>query len=567
MGANQSSSSSGTGSAGGAPSEKNVSKCYYEVLGVERGASEDEIKKSYRRRAFELHPDRNYGNVEESTKLFAEVQAAYELLSDPQERAWYDSHREAILRGGGEAQQDFNHDVRMTTASDLVRLLASLNGKVSFSGPTNDFYTVLQDTFSALAHEEALACEWEDIDIVDYPRFGGPDDRWDSVVRPFYAAWSGFSTRKSFAWKDNYRSPDAPDRRIRRAMEKENRRLRDEGIREFNDAVRSLVAFAKKRDPRFQSNAQTEAQRQKTLQDAARAQAERSRALNQTRLKELQETKLPAWAHVRSPSEEDGDDSGSTEKEEHVAERLECVVCNKTFKSENQYDAHERSKKHIKAVQVLRRTLQKEDRNLQLDGDGSTVAMDEIAMDNPGVDGYPDHEIVSVGLSQDQDVDLSASIVSREEGYDTDPVTSFEKDARQDQYPSADDADSSSSEEDDLYTARESLEKRLFDDDREPSAIPAIQGLGLDKASSDRQDSEPSLAKGSSIKPKVGKAKEKRLKKAAQNDNDGSSRAEGFRCAACGSIFPSKTKLFNHIKDLRHAQPLPKMSKNSKKKR
>src|SRR5271155_4488774 len=88
---------------------------YYELLGVDRQASEDEIKKAYRRKALELHPDRNYGNVESATKLFAEIQSAYEVLSDPQERAWYDSHRDVLLRGEG-GLQEFSYNIRMTTA-------------------------------------------------------------------------------------------------------------------------------------------------------------------------------------------------------------------------------------------------------------------------------------------------------------------------------------------------------------------------------------------------------------------------------------------------------------------
>lgn len=47
--------------------------------------TESRIKKAYKRKALELHPDRNYNDTERATKLFAEVQAAYEILSDPQE--------------------------------------------------------------------------------------------------------------------------------------------------------------------------------------------------------------------------------------------------------------------------------------------------------------------------------------------------------------------------------------------------------------------------------------------------------------------------------------------------
>lgn len=49
---------------------------------------------------FSLQIDKNHHRVEEATKQFAFIAEAYEVLSDPQERAWYDSHRDAILRGG-----------------------------------------------------------------------------------------------------------------------------------------------------------------------------------------------------------------------------------------------------------------------------------------------------------------------------------------------------------------------------------------------------------------------------------------------------------------------------------
>lgn len=568
MGANHSTSPNGAGGASGGSAEKTVTRCYYEILGVGREASDDEIKRSYRRKALELHPDRNYGNVEESTALFAEVQAAYEVLSDPQERAWYDSHREAILRGGDVAQQDFDHDIRMTAANDLVRLLASLNGKVDANGPTNAFYTLLDETFPTLSREESLACEWQGFEVLDYPTFGGSDDSWELVVKPFYAAWSGFSTRKSFAWRDVYRLPDAPDRRVRRAMEKENKRMRDEGVREFNDAVRSLVAFAKKRDPRFHTNAQTEAQRQKTLQDAARAQAERSRMANQARLREFQETQLPAWASVNSPNgvdEEEEERSDVTDEEEQVTEHPECVICNKTFKSENQFEAHERSKKHIKAVQALRKTLRKEEKTLHLSNDMSRTAMNgdmfDILQSGDGIDRRSllnnTGQYKGSGSSDGESMKPEASL---------DPDMAVDSDINIEHSPSMNDTVSMSSDEDDIYAPRETVEKRISAKDLGPAAISGMENLELDGLSSDAETSEIPQAHDAPVKPKLGKAKEKRLKKAAQKESGSVSQTLGFKCVACEGTFPSKTKLFNHIKDLGHAQAVPTMSKTGKKK-
>ena len=58
-----------------------ITRCYYEVLSVERTASGDEIKRSYRRLAMKYHPDRNPGD-DEAEKSFKECAEAYEVLSD-----------------------------------------------------------------------------------------------------------------------------------------------------------------------------------------------------------------------------------------------------------------------------------------------------------------------------------------------------------------------------------------------------------------------------------------------------------------------------------------------------
>jgi len=65
-------------------------KDYYQILGVSRGASLEDIKKAYRRLALKYHPDRNPENREEATEKFKEINEAYEVLGDPEKRRQYD---------------------------------------------------------------------------------------------------------------------------------------------------------------------------------------------------------------------------------------------------------------------------------------------------------------------------------------------------------------------------------------------------------------------------------------------------------------------------------------------
>lgn len=472
--------------------------------------------------------------------MFAEIQSAYQVLSDPQERAWYDSHREAILRDVDVGSSEhFEHNVRLSSAAELASLMGKFKTSVPFTDAANGFYGKLRATFETLAEEEYAACDWEGVASVDYPTFGTADSSYEDVVKPFYAVWTSFSTRKTFSWKDKHNYSEAPDRYIRRLMEKENKRFREDAIREFNDAVRTLVMFVRKRDPRYAANVQTEAERQKALKEAAAAQAARARALQQAK---LEEHVLPSWAQsVRT--EQEGTFSESEDSEEEV---IQCVTCDKVFKSEKQYEAHEKSKKHIKAVQYLTRKMRKENKLFDLESATPTA--------DPSPQSVSD-TTEPAALGDIVDIDAVSELGPKvEETAGTDDAADASVDNVLPEESASEDV------EDDEYAPREVVESRVSGEPSSanaPGTSPISTLDGVDALSGQLEAVSLSNDRGadsdwSNTGKKVGKAKAKRAKKAAREATVGSTvrGTRSFLCkyirlTASSSLVPLVMKLFH----------------------
>ncbi|XP_049908496.1 dnaJ homolog subfamily C member 21 isoform X3 [Epinephelus moara] len=370
-------------------------KCHYEILGVKRDAGDDDLKKAYRKLALKWHPDKNLDNAEEAAEQFKLIQAAYDVLSDPQERAWYDNHREALLKGG--ISGDYEDD-----SIDLLQYFT-----VScFSGYGDDekgFYTVYRNLFESIVKEEMEHSKVEDEDDEEeFPPFGDSESDYDTVVHVFYGYWQSFCTRKNFAWKEEYDTRQASNRWEKRAMEKENKKTREKARKERNELVRQLVAFVRKRDRRVQAHRklveEQNAEKIKKVEELRRKQK-----LNQAKLAE--EYKEQSWAAMSelekelqqieaqygeefgdaSESEEEELDMDTREKnnEEGDAEQpdgdeltiddyydgLYCPACDKSFKSDKAMKNHEKSKKHREMVALLRQQLEEEEESLGLNVD------------------------------------------------------------------------------------------------------------------------------------------------------------------------------------------------------
>lgn len=109
---------------------------YYEVLGLDKQATEEQIKKAYRKLALKWHPDKNPNNREESENKFKEISEAYAVLSDPEKRKRYDmvGFEEAGMTG---TDFDFSHfTFNFSEAEDLFR---------HFFGGRDPFAMFMQD--------------------------------------------------------------------------------------------------------------------------------------------------------------------------------------------------------------------------------------------------------------------------------------------------------------------------------------------------------------------------------------------------------------------------------------
>jgi molecular chaperone DnaJ len=135
-----------------------TSRCYYEVLGVERTADGEEIKRSYRRLAMKWHPDRNPGDADAEAN-FKSAAEAYEVLSDPERRARYDRHGHAGLRGTP------GHDFRTMNPEDIFSMFSDIFGMGGGGGRRAPSRGLDLETEVELTLEEVLTGTDKDVNF------------------------------------------------------------------------------------------------------------------------------------------------------------------------------------------------------------------------------------------------------------------------------------------------------------------------------------------------------------------------------------------------------------------
>lgn len=526
-------------------------KCHYEILGVKRDAGEDDLKKAYRKLALKWHPDKNLDSAEEAAEHFKLIQAAYDVLSDPQERAWYDNHREALLKGG--VSGDYEDD-----SIDLLQYF-TVTCYSGFGDDEKGFYTVYRNLFESIVKEEMEHAKVEDEeDEEEFPPFGDSNSDYETVVHLFYGYWQSFCTRKNFAWKEEYDTRQASNRWEKRAMEKENKKTRDKARKERNELVRQLVAFVRKRDRRVQAHRKlVEEQNAEKVKKAE--ELRRQQKLSQAKLAE--EYKEQSWAAMSelekelqqieaqygeefgdvSESEEEENDMDTQEKNGEEGgdqpdgdeltidyyDDLYCPACDKSFKSDKAMKNHEKSKKHREMVALLRQQLEEEE--------------------------------VCLGLNLDKKA-------GGEEGNDQEEVEEEEEKPRQ----------RLSKKQKRKKKQKEVVHQSAPEEDEEeknekPPTQPTTSeedapDKSADPTEPEMQDDPPPTEVKSSGKTKGKKGGGKDKPKNVKSNTGGEEFPEKeviLHCVICDEEFPTRNKLFDHLKTSGHSTALSASASHS----
>ncbi|KYM86488.1 DnaJ like protein subfamily C member 21 [Atta colombica] len=556
-------------------------KCHYEILGITRDAPDDEIKKAYRKLALKWHPDKNLESPDEAKEQFQLVQQAWEILSDPHERAWYDNHREAILKGGiGEDYKD-----------DSINLFPyfSLSCFKGYGDDEKGFYTTYRNVFEQLAAEDAEFVKDSESDE-EVPSFGDSQSSYEDVVGDFYAYWQSYSTKRSYAWLDPYDIREMRNRRILRIAEKENKKVRDKARRERNEQVRNLVAFVRKRDKRVQAYAAKLAER---ARENFRKAEERRKAHLLERQKLLRDQIESEWSKFSNMeaelknieanlTAEFGTDDRKVTTRNSDPEAFYCIACDKVFQTHKAFTNHENSKKHKENVSALKYVIpnEVEDEDSSRESDSSTKE-ESVSLNEPklATDSQMPDFLLNFPRMENEDDDITSEdeLMSDqdEDGALSNRHKKKKKRKRNIQNPNlmlelASDDDTESIKEEIWLSKkqRKKLQQRKVEINK--------QLRKEETRKEEEQETEETESKvmeeASVISERLKTDKAKKNSKKEERENRGKNKKDpivnmdelAHRCVSCSSEFPSKNKLFEHLKKTGHSVYIPELSKNKK---
>lgn len=496
-------------------------KCYYEVLGVPRDIESSELRTVFRKLALQCHPDKT---GDDGTR-FKEVRQAYEVLSNPAERKWYDDHRESILRGANqEDNDDDDDDDEESGSSKSKKKKGTLNLWPFFSsscyGPgTPGFYAVYEGAFKMIWDDDL---KWGSSAArkKSPPSFGDESTPFMPDVKQFYTFWSQFQTTKQFAMGDRWDVSSAPNRQIKRKMEKENQKGRDKLKAEFHSQIQSLVTFVRNRDPRYlkyqAQQAKIADQKQKQQQNSKAKKVENSRGSGGPTVLDAEEIEKLKQAHWESFVEDSAqylarleEEFGTEEDDGAEAEELYCIACRRKFKTQSQWENHEKSKKHQATIARMRKELLLEGEEDLLDAPPTIPSQEEVDVDQF----LEEQEILSMNFQDSEgngrQTPNGQSMHPKQEEEDDDEKEGEEKGEEEDEQQKEEgDEEKGEGDEENVITDRKTTEKGRIESDEDEYISRAQQ-----------QVSSPSEPRGANKKQKKKLQKLKARKKIIQGSS------------------------------------------------
>ncbi|VEV57647.1 DnaJ protein, putative [Plasmodium vinckei vinckei] len=409
--------------------ERDIEKCqcYYEILGVEKNATIEDIKKNYKKLILNYHPDKNSNRSEEELKkythIFRKIQESYECLIDEKRRNWYDANRNKIIRGREEEEKKEGDEIYSYNNYKVnINIWGYFNNNC-FSGYDDNcekgFYNVYRKLFEDIIKEEN-----EEINKINKinknnkekpinaPSFGNSQTCGKSIDE-FYEYWSNFSTVKKFDFFNEYlKSYEFENRHTRRNLKKESEKKSAKERKNYNENIRSLVQHLKQYDSRYLNRAvqivEEKRKKNEEKENKKKQQLLERRLLFEQSKKKWEEEQAAyydeedlsdynhhtrefrfesSYNHYDSSGNEyskrnsnfkrtdnidDGEYQNDNNSEHSIKQNIiyRCEVCKKNFKTMKHYNSHEKSKKHI--TNFLKIT-----KNLDLDDIFGDVGNDE----------------------------------------------------------------------------------------------------------------------------------------------------------------------------------------------
>jgi DnaJ family protein A protein 5 len=393
----------------------------------------------------------------------------------------YDDHREQILSDNQAPSSEISAD-------ELFRYFTT-SCYTDYSDAPNGFFSVYRELYSRISSEKLT--------------FGTSTNTYTDI-KAFYDFFMNFTTSNTFAWADKYDLRQAPDRRVRRLMEKDNKKSRDAKKKEFVDAVRNLTEFIRKRDPRYK--AFTELQKKETKHEKP-VQKKKEKTVH----KEFVEQD---WMKVAY-----SDDEGESDEElEEEDDDLYCVACDKMFKTERQLENHFNSKKHIKNVEMLR--LEMSDYDQEDDDDESINAENDQEVGNEDSAAEDDQEIVNENSAE---------------------------------YFTPEEAEEAQKSDDEIQVPNSNKQKKKK---KKKNVMNIIEHDDIHLEELSISEQEPaSVDIETPVEPEVDQLDQQaeQKKKPRRRKEKGKDKGETFKCNICGKNFETRNKMFGHIKETGHA--------------